>query len=187
MTRLTFTNKEKQPSGSPLGGEPVFLVVGNLRKPHGLQGEILMDVITDFPERLKPGGIVYVGQNYEPLRIRKKRNHKQAVLISFETINSIEDAQQFRNTPVYVLAENRPRLEHGEYYHHQIIGIQVISENQVIGYVSEILETGTNDVFVVQNKQNTEILLPAIDPVIIDIDLDLNQMHVHLIPGLLPE
>jgi 16S rRNA processing protein RimM len=164
------------------------LVIGKLRRPHGLRGEMLMNVHTDFPERLKPKRTVYVGAGYRPLRIRSCRWHRQAMLIAFDSYHDSETAGELRNQLVYVRADTLPALEEGEYYHHQLLGLHVVSdEGQELGTVAKILETGANDVFLVRPETGPDILLPNIDSVVLAIDLERGEMRVHLLPGLVPE
>jgi 16S rRNA processing protein RimM len=175
-------------SGSPGQGEPVYLVVGFLRRPHGVQGEILMDVRTDFPERIKPGITVYVGENHRMMTISSRRQHAQGLLLSFKGLENREEAGQYRNQYIYVQAAGLPELPEGEYYHHQLVGLQVVDEDgRLLGELAEVLETGANDVYVVSRPDGTEILLPAIPPVILDVDMSRRTMSVHLLPGLLDE
>jgi 16S rRNA processing protein RimM len=175
-------------SGSPTSGEPDFLVVGKLGRPHGTRGEILMQVYTDFPERLQPGVTLYVGHQYRPLRLLKQRPHSKGMLVAFEGYQDRDEIATFRSQLVHVRASDRPVLQRGDYYHHQLLDLQVIDEaDRPLGKISRILETGANDVIVVQDRSGTEILIPAIDLVILEIDLDQKQVRVHLLPGLLPE
>jgi 16S rRNA processing protein RimM len=94
-----------------------------------------------------------------------------------------------RNEVVLVRSEGLPPLGEGELYLHQVLGMTVIddSNNKPLGTVTEIIETGANDVYVVLNENGLEILLPALDHVILDINVDKKEMRVHLLPGLLPE
>jgi len=173
-------------TGSPTSGEPEYLVVGFLRRPHGIKGEILMDVHTDFPERLKTGLTVFVGDEYQPMVIASRRPHAAAMLVRFRGIKTPEEAGLYRNTWVYVPSANRPELPEGEYYHHQLIGLNVITdENRDLGVLVDILETGANDVYVVRDTDGRETLLPAIPPVILDVKLADRQMRVHLLEGLI--
>jgi 16S rRNA processing protein RimM len=175
----------EKPAGSPGEGEPVFLVVGKLRRPHGLRGELIMEVITDFPERLEPGVQVYVGEGFRPLRIRSRRWHGKLLLIAFDGYHEREAAGEFRNWLVYVRADDRPPLPEGEYYEHQLLGLRVVSdEGKFLGWLAQILETGANDVYIVRPESGPDILLPAIDDVILDIDLARAEMRVSLLPGL---
>ena len=150
-----------------------------------MRGEILMDVLTDFPERLQPGAMVYVGEAHQPMTISGRRVHADGLLIAFRGVAAREEAGQFRNQYVYVLAANRPPLPEGEYYHHQLIGLQVMDEKgKVLGVLAEVLETGANDVYVVRRMQGGEVLLPAIPSVVLEVNLARRQMRVHLLPGL---
>ena len=173
-------------AGSPTVGEPEYLVVGFLRRPHGVKGEMLMDVRTDFPERLKTGITVFVGDSYQPMVIASHRAHASGMLLRFRGIKSPEDAGQYRNTRVYVRTADRPALPEGEYYYHQLIGLNVMTdEERELGVLVDILETGANDVYVVRNADGNEVLLPAIPSVILEIRLADRQMRVHLLDGLI--
>lgn len=169
-------------TGSLASGGPVFLAIGKLRRAHGLQGEMTMEILTDFPDRIRSGKRVYVGDNYEPIEIASVRPSNQALLIRLEGIHSPEDAARLRNMVVFVKAVELPKLPDGEYYHHQLIGLSVITEDgQAVGELSEILETGANDVYIVKTPVGREILLPAIHDVILDVNFDLKQMRVRLL------
>ena len=175
-------------TGSSITGEPEFLVVGKLGRPHGIHGEIVMDVYTDFPERLQSGVTILVGPQYQQLTITKRRPHSRGMLLSFDGYQTREEVAALRNLIVYVRTVDRPDLEEGEYYHHQLLGLKVIDEaGKTLGRVKRIHETGANDVYVVQGESGAELLIPAIDTVILDIDLEGGQLHVRLLPGLLPE
>jgi len=162
------------------------LVVGFLRRPHGVKGEILMDIHTDFPERLKTGMTLFVGDEYQPMVIASRRPHSAGMLVRFRGIKPPENAGQYRNTRVYVPTADRPELPEGEYYHHQLIGLNVVTdEGRDLGRLVDILETGANDVYVVRNADGNELLLPAIPPVILEVGLADRQMRVHLLDGLI--
>jgi 16S rRNA processing protein RimM len=188
-TQNTSSHPRVEPmAGSPDQSEPAFLAVGRLRRPHGLKGDVLMEVITDFPERLKKGVQVYVGEGYIPLKIRSRRPHIQGMLIAFEAHPDAESVNPLRNQWVFVRTEDSPNLPEGEFYQHQILGMAVMDEDsKILGKVVEILETGANDVYIVRPNIGPDILLPAIPSVITDISLEDRVIFVHLIPGLLPE
>ncbi len=174
--------------GSPTAGEPVYLAVGLLRRPHGVRGDILFSITTDFPERLRPGTVVYIGDDKQVLKITRRRPHNDGIIFGFEGVSTPERAAKYTGKMVFVPAEGRPPLPEGEYYHHQIIGLEVFDEtDQRLGLVSEILETGANDVYVVKNSAGREILLPALEKVVLKIDLERQMMKVHLLPGLVEE
>ncbi len=195
--RKTADHLNVEATGSPPTGEPVYLAVGKLRRPHGVHGEMVMDVLTDFPERLKPGRKMVVGPQHLPVQVRSVRGHDQALLIAFKGYDTPEKAGELRNLILYATAADQPPLEEGEYYHHELIGLKVYDEQGLLlGELVEIMETGANDVYVVRPETGVrletsvrpisglDILLPAIDDVILEIDLEKKSMRVHLLPGL---
>ena len=185
---MTSNLKVQENPGSPSNGEPVYLVVGTLRRSHGIRGDLLVEVITAFPERLKPGTYVYVGEKKLALKITRRRPHNQGLILGFEGISTAEATVKYRAQTIYVRAEDRPPLPEGEYYHHQIIGLNVVDEaGSELGVVTEIIETGANDVYVVKNAAGREILLPALKEVLLEVNLDTRTMRVHLLPGLADE
>lgn len=167
-----------------------YLVVGRLGKPHGVWGEVRLYVMTDFPERLKRGVTVYLGDEHRPERIRSFRNMDEYALATFEGYGDRETAETLRNETVYVRADDRPPLEEGEYYHHQIIGLSVYADEYKpdippIGKVKDILETGANDVLIIEDENGGQLLLPMLDETILKIDPTTETMVVHLLPGLI--
>jgi 16S rRNA processing protein RimM len=185
MAGVRNSRANEQQAGSPPGGEPAFLVVGKLRAPHGVRGEILMEVITDFPERLQPGVTVLVGEEHQPQRIRSRRTHNKGLLISLEGYSTPETVGVLRNALVYVTTADRPALPKGEYYHHQLLGLRVLDDDgQELGRIIQILTSAANDIYVVRGESGSEILLPAIEEVILEIDLENGLLRAHLLPGL---
>src|SRR5271157_6319694 len=174
-------NSSNKVSGSPTKGEPVYLVVGYLRRAHGVRGEMVMEVQTDFPERLKPKTKVFVGKNYQLMTIASTRNHSEGLLIKLNGVDTPEDAARYRNQLVYVTAADRPPLPKGQFYVHELIGFDVVDEDQrPIGVLSEIMQTGANDVYVVTRPDASELLLPVISSVVLNIDADHRLIRVRL-------
>ena len=175
---------KNETSGSPTG-EPVYLTVGFLRRPHGLGGEIIMDLHTDFPERLKRGRKLFVSEDHRPLTVEGVREHQKGVLIKFKGIDTPDAAGVLRNQWVYVPAKDVPPLPEGQIYQHELFGFHVVDDNDnALGELVEIIETGANNVYVVRNDAGKEILLPAIPSVILDLDTGRRLMRVHLLEGL---
>jgi 16S rRNA processing protein RimM len=175
---------QQQSPGSP-AGEPVYLVIGYLRRSHGVRGEIIMDLHTDFPQRIKSGRKVLVGEKYQPLTLDTVRPHAKGLLVSFRGTDTPEDATKFRNQWVYVKATEVPPLPEGQHYQYEMIDLDVVDENGTpLGKLVEILETGANDVYVVRDDSGKEILLPAIPSVILELNMDQRTLKVHLLEGL---
>lgn len=159
--------------------------IGKIRRPHGLSGEVLIELFTDFPERLVPGKELFLGGRHEKKVIQSARPHANGMLLSFAGLDTPESAGAYRNMLVYVSSEEMPELPDGEYYYHELLDLQVITEDgTVLGRIDEIIETGANDVYVVVDRKGRETLLPAIPEVILEIDLDKQCVQVHLLPGL---
>jgi 16S rRNA processing protein RimM len=177
----------KTSSGSP-DGEPVYLVVGFLRRAHGVRGEIIMDLHTDFPERLQSGRKLFVGEEHKAMTVSNARSHAKGMLIKFEGIETPEHAGQFRNQWVYVKATDVPSLPDGMLYQHELFGFKVVDESgNALGELVEIIETGANDVYVVRNETGKDILLPVIPSVILETDPSRRLMRVHLLEGLIDD
>jgi len=173
-------------TGSPLPDEPVFVLVGKFRKPHGIRGEIRMTVLTDFPDLIEIGQQLYVGGNYQRYQIKNLRWKGDDLLVSLQELPDRTAVEIFRNIPVYMKTEDIPAAPEGEYYLHQLIGIEVITDQgEKLGFLSEVLITGANDVYLVKSPEGKEVLLPAIDDVVLDINLEDKTLLVHILPGLL--
>ena len=175
----------KNTPGSP-DGEPVYLVVGFLRRAHGVQGEIIMDLHTDFPERFRSGRKLFVGEEHKVMTVENVRSHAKGLLIKLKNVESPEDTVQFRNQWVYVKSSEVPALPEGQIYQHELFGFKVVDENEnPLGELVEIIETGANNVYVVRDDSGKEILLPAIPSVVLDLDPTRRLMRVHLLEGLI--
>ena len=175
----------ERPAGSPAAGEPAFLVIGKMRRPHGVAGDALVEIYTDFPERLQPDVVVYVGEDHLPLTICRRRIHNDGLLLAFKNITTPEQVGRFRNQILYIPKKKAPKLSSGEYYQYQLLNLAVEDEaGRCLGKITEIIETGANDVYEVTDEAGHEFLLPAIAEVILDVDLDRKTMRVHLLPGL---
>lgn len=171
-------------TGSPKG-ESIYLAIGYLRRPHGVSGEIIMDLHTDFPDRVKSGRKIYIGDKHEAATFDTVRIHGDSMLISMKGYDTPETVGRFRNQWVYVKAKDVPPLPEGQHYKYEYIDLDVIDDNgNALGKIAEILETGANDVYVVRDEAGKEILLPAIPPVVLEVDMEARRMKVHLLEGL---
>lgn len=174
--------RQRQSMAGSQACEPAFVVVGKIRRPHGVKGEILMEVHTDFPERLISGKIVFVGDIYREHIFASTRQHALGMIVKIQGIDDPETAGELRNQMVYVKTGDLPQLPEGEFYLHMIIGFRVVDETgNLLGILQEILETGANDVYLVKAEQSQEeLLLPAIESVILDVNLEKREILVRL-------
>lgn len=165
-------------TGSPSSGEPVFLAVGRLRRTHGIAGEMVMEILTDFPERLRPHKEVFLGAQHKPIKIASVRPNGNSLLIRFEGYHTPEEAAALRTQMIYIRAESLPTLPEGRYYYHELLGITVKNaEGEVLGTLTEIVETGANDVYVV-TQEKRELLIPAIESVVLEVNIAERWMRV---------
>lgn len=181
-----MTGKSKRTAGSASAGEPASFIAGLIRKPHGVKGEMLVEVFRPYERSLKPGISILVGRQHTLLTLTSLRNHNQGFLIKVDQVNNPEEAGFFRLQPFSIPAARREVLPEGEYYPDELIGMQVTDdEGNLLGTVSEVIETGANQVYVVSDGQGKEVLLPAIPQVILEVDMGRKTMSVHLLPGLI--
>jgi len=161
-----------------------YVAVGRILGPWGLRGDLKVEPLTDFPERFVLGCSLYVeGATYA---IERCRWYKGKVYIKLSGIDSATAAEALRQRFLEVPEEELKPLSEGEYYQFQILGLEVrTTEGQPLGKVTQILSTGSNDVFVVRGEGG-ELLIPALDDVVKAIDLDGGWIEVELVEGLLP-
>jgi len=166
-------------TGSHDEREPAFLVVGKLRRAHGVGGEIPLELYTHMLELFTPEDEVYIGESHVPYTIEKTRWKGDLLLIKLKGISDRTNASQLTNQLVYVQKSQLPDLEEGEFYYHDIIGLRVYDRNEnYMGILRQILTTRANDVYVIQNDVGDEVLIPAIEDMILDVDLVQQRMVV---------
>ena len=160
-----------------------LVIVGRVLAPKGLNGEIQVEVLSDSPERFSSGGVLYV--RGQPHTIHHSSTMPRGrVAVRLEGIDSREQAEALRHDYLMVPEDSVPSLPEGEFYHYQIIGISVYTgEREHLGQISEIIETGSNDVYVV-TLCGEELLIPALDEVIREVDVKAGTMTVDLPDGI---
>ncbi|GBD11483.1 Ribosome maturation factor RimM [bacterium HR23] len=159
---------------------PQRLVIGRVLRPWGLRGGLRIEVLTERTERFFPGAEVYIQDRL--YHCRRVRWEKEGLILWLEGVDTLTTAQALRGHLLEIPFTPPPP---GRFYHFQVLGLEVWTDTgQFLGHIREVLETGSNDVYVVHGPQG-EVLLPAIDAVVQSIDLDRQRMVVHLLPGLL--
>lgn len=167
-----------------------YMAVGLISSAHGLRGEVKVELHTDFPERFAPEVVVYLGEDLEEATISSARPHQGQILLQFEGITDRSQADALRGVWIFVSEDDAVSLEEGTYYVHDIIGLSVqTTSGELLGTVEHVMPTGANDVYIVQTPgdDRREILIPAIEEVIKEIDLDQGIMIIEPLPGLLDE
>ena len=165
-----------------------FYNVDKIVNTHGIRGDVRVMPTTDFvAERFAKGQDLYLQQAGEPLKltVESARQHKGFILVKFVGYDNINDVQAFRDHELMVSGKDQQPLEDGQYYYHQIIGLSVKTvDGEELGTIKEILSPGANDVWVVQRDGKKDLLLPVIDDVVKDVDLDAGEVTVELMEGL---
>lgn len=165
--------------------------VGKIVNTHGISGEVRVISKTDFAdERYEPGNTLYIFKedSIKPLEVvvDKHRVHKNFDLLTFKGMGSIQDVEQFKGALIKVDENQLFDLDEGEYYFHEIIGCCVqLEEGEEIGTIREILATGANDVWVVQRKVGKDLLIPYIDDIVKEIDIEAKKIMISPMEGLL--
>ncbi len=150
-----------------------------------------MRIVTDYPEQLHDLKTVYLGlsptdKDIQPIELKKVRFHQDYALLTFKGITNRDQVDKFRKKAVMIDIDNALPLEDGEYYLFQLIGLTVVADDQEIGVVKEVIETGANDVYVLDSDKHGEVLIPAHEETVIKIDFDTEIITMSLPEGLLP-
>jgi 16S rRNA processing protein RimM len=151
-----------------------------------------MEILTDYPERIPQHDRLYLAHPSTPddgtrYALEGVRPHQGVLLIKLGGCDDREAAEKLRGMLVQIPLEEAVPLEEGEYYHFQLEGMDVeTDEGEWLGRLAEVLETGAHDVFLVRGPRG-EILLPSIEDVILQLDLDARKMIVHPLPGMLED
>lgn len=164
---------------------PAWILVGVIVAPFGLTGEVKVEVASTNPARFAPRSIVYLGDGERRLIVSSARPHKGRLLVKFHGVDTMNDAEALRNGRLSIRAAQLAPLPEGEYYHFQLIGLTVSTvEGDVLGSLTEVLETGANDVYVVRNSSGREYLIPALRSVLREVSIEESRMVVEPLPGL---
>jgi 16S rRNA processing protein RimM len=172
--------------------KPNYLIIGEILRPHGIRGELRLKILTDYPERVSKIKMVYLGSDASqpdatPHEIQSVRLHKQFLLLMLTDIQDRNEAETLRGQFVMVNIEDAVPLDDDEIYLYELIGLTVKTDaGEELGTIKDVLETGANDVYVVSSRQYGELLIPAHDETIIEIDTDAETVIVKLPDGLLP-
>jgi 16S rRNA processing protein RimM len=187
---VPIATQERGSGGQGRTPEPRFLAIGQVVGVHGVRGELKVEILTEDPHRFDLLRQVLVGlEDQEPVPwiLESYRLHKGHALLKLQGCDDRTAAETLRGYLIQVRFEDALPLEEGEYFEHQIIGLQVwTAAGEPLGEVAEILYTGANDVYVVRGGSpgGRDILIPAIEDVVLEIDLDGGRLVVELPEGL---
>ena len=164
-----------------------LLQVGVISSTHGVRGEVKVFPTTDDVKRFKKlkNVILDTGKEHLPLEVESVKFFKQFAILKFKGIDNINDIEKYKGKSLLVDREHAVKLRKDEYFIADMIGLSVFTEDgEMFGVLKDVLETGANDVYIIQTEAHGEVLVPAIKQCILDVDIENQKMVIHLLEGL---
>lgn len=165
-----------------------FFQIGVISSTHGIKGEVKVFPTTDEVNRFKKLKEVYLDTGKERLILHPEsvKFFKQFVILKFKEFNDINEIEQYRNKSLLVDREHAVKLKKDEYFIADLMGLKVMTdEGEQLGILKDVLQTGANDVYIVETSEGKEVLLPAIKECVLKVDVEAGEVLVHIMPGLL--
>lgn len=165
-----------------------LLRIGVITTTHGLRGEVKVFPTTDDARRFDDCDEVILIKKGEhiPIHVERVKYFKNLVIVKFREFNDISEVEQLRKCDIMVTRENAVPLEEGEFFICDVIGARVVEEDGTpIGNVKDVLETGANNVFVIETEDGREVLFPSIPDCIKKVDVEKKEVVAHIMPGLM--
>ncbi len=165
-----------------------YLIVGQLINTHGVKGELKATALTDDPNRFRKLKWVYIDKNgkLEKYDITGVKFFKQFVILKFNNVDTIEEAEKLKGLYMKIDRANAVKLPKDAFFITDILGMSVFDENDtLLGKLVDVIQTGSNDVYVVRNSGGNEILIPALKSVVKEVSLEDGRISVILPKGLL--
>lgn len=163
------------------------LQIGVISSTHGVRGEVKVFPTTDDVTRFRQLKKVYLdtGREMLPLEIQNVKFFKQFAILKFKGIDNINDIEKYRGKSLMIDREDAVDLDEDEYFIADMIGMKVCTEDgSEFGTLKDVMETGANDVYIIDSLEHGEVLIPAIRECILDVDMDEERMTIHLMEGL---
>ena len=164
-----------------------FLQVGVISSTHGIRGEVKVFPTTDDPMRFKKLKKVLLdtGRERLELEVQSVRFFKQFAIVKFKGIDNINDIERYKGKGLFVPREDAVPLGEDEYYIADLIGMEVFTEDGHFGVVRDVMETGANEVYIVESDEHGEVLIPAIRQCVLDVKVEEKKMKIRLLDGLI--
>lgn len=164
-----------------------FLQVGVISSTHGIRGEVKVFPTTDDAARFKKLKKVLLdtGKEQLELEVQSVKFFKQFVIVKFKGIDNINDIEIYKGKSLLVPREDAVALGKDEYYIADLIGMEVFTEEGRLGVLKDVMETGANEVYIIDSDRHGEVLIPAIKQCILDVDIEGRKMKIHLMDGLI--
>jgi len=165
--------------------------VGSITQTHGIRGEVKVFPLTDDISRFKNmKNLLLDGgkDGYISLEVENARPQKNLVILKFKGIDNINDIEKYKGQGLYVTKENRVELKDDEYFIADLIGCEVYVDtdsDKMFGTISDVMETGANDVYEITLENGKTVLVPAIKECILNVDIEGGRVDIHLLEGLM--
>lgn len=160
------------------------VAVGRITRAHGVQGELAVLVISEVPGRFADGETVWL-EDGRTLTVESSRPHKDRLLVRFREVQSREQAEALQRALLVVPESLSPELPEGSWWDHRIVGCALETDTgRALGTVHDVIHTAANDVWSAVDDEGTETLIPVLEDVILDVDMDAKRIVVREIPGL---
>ena len=160
-----------------------LIEVGQIVNTHGIRGEIKINPWTDDIENLLDLDVFY-DKDGRALEVENSKVHKNVLIVKFKEISTMNDAEKLKGKTVFT--EKVP-LPEGRYYIKDLIGLSVFEDDSLLGVLTDVFNTGANDIYEVRTNDKKHIYLPVIEGVIGDVDLKNKKMYVKIPDGLLDD
>ena len=163
------------------------LEVGKIVNTHGLRGEVKIVTWTDTPDVFEDIKYVYAVKKNEEISLTVKgiKYQKNNIIVKFAEIESIDEAEKYKNCILKADREMLGELPEGVYYIADLIGCEVYEDNgKMLGKISDVFNTGANDIYAVSAPERKDLLIPVTDETVIDVNIEDKRVTVHLLEGL---
>ena len=163
-----------------------FLQVGVISSTHGIRGEVKVFPTTDDPARFKKlkNVLLDTGRERLELEVQSVKFFKQFVIVKFRGIDNINDIEIYKGKSLLVPREDAVELGEDEYYIADLMGMEVFTEEGRFGVLKDVMETGANEVYIIDSDEHGEVLVPAIHDCILDVNIEEKVMKIRLLDGL---
>ncbi len=165
--------------------------VGSITQTHGIRGEVKVFPLTDDISRFKNMKHLLLDggkDGYLELEVENVRPQKNLVILKFKGIDNINDIEKYKGKGLFVTKENRVALKKDEYFIADLIGCDVFTDenpDDKFGVISDVMETGANDVYDIELVSGGNVLVPAIKECILNVDVEARRVDIHLLKGLM--
>ncbi|WP_099203632.1 ribosome maturation factor RimM [Miniphocaeibacter massiliensis] len=162
-----------------------LIKVGYITNTHGIKGDIKIYPLTDYPERFDEKIDFYIEDEKTKVKIKKTRLHRGLVYVKLEGYNNINEVLKFKDKYIYINEEDRLELPEDIYYISDLVGMEIIDGDKLIGVVKEVMSNQANDIYICEDKNKKEFMIPAVKEFIKNVDIKNGKIYTELIEGII--